>query len=281
MIFIITWYAFANLKNNLFKLVGISAFFIGIIDLLHTLSYKGMNLFEGYDSDLPTQLWIVARFIQSIAFLIGIVLKKEIKNGNYLFSLFLGFSGVTIVLVFLRIFPVCYIENEGLTKFKIISEYFICGIILFSIILLCINQERYDHNVFMLIILAGLITILSEIFFTFYIGVYDISNVIGHFFKIIVFLVFYRVLLHYGLKEPQKTLYFELKKREMEVKQAGEEIKELQSLLPICAGCKKIRDDGGYWVQVEEYLNIHRNIQFSHGFCPDCLKKFYPNIDFK
>jgi hypothetical protein len=46
--------------------------------------------------------------------------------------------------------------------------------------------------------------------------------------------------------------------------------------LPICASCKKIRDDGGYWQQLEVYISNHSDADFTHGICPDCMKKLYP-----
>jgi hypothetical protein len=55
-----------------------------------------------------------------------------------------------------------------------------------------------------------------------------------------------------------------------------EENKELKGFLPICAHCKKIRDDAGYWHQVEEYIRDHSEAQFSHGICPDCARERYP-----
>jgi hypothetical protein len=55
------------------------------------------------------------------------------------------------------------------------------------------------------------------------------------------------------------------------------EVKTLSGLLPICASCKKIRDDTGYWNQIEEYFVHHTEIEFSHGLCPDCVKKLYPD----
>ena len=61
-----------------------------------------------------------------------------------------------------------------------------------------------------------------------------------------------------------------------ELQQALSSIKQLKGLLPICSCCKKIRDDQGYWQQVEEYLTKHSEAEFSHGICPDCLKKLYP-----
>jgi CheY-like chemotaxis protein len=60
---------------------------------------------------------------------------------------------------------------------------------------------------------------------------------------------------------------------------AEKELKILRRILPICASCKKIRDDKGYWKQIESYLRHHSDIEFSHSLCPDCAKKLYPNMD--
>jgi PAS domain S-box-containing protein len=57
------------------------------------------------------------------------------------------------------------------------------------------------------------------------------------------------------------------------------EVKTLRGFLPICSHCKKIRDDKGYWNQVEIYIGTHANVDFSHGICPDCAEKFYPECD--
>ncbi len=54
------------------------------------------------------------------------------------------------------------------------------------------------------------------------------------------------------------------------------EVKALSGLLPICASCKKIRDDTGYWNQIESYIRDHSEADFSHSICPDCAKKLYP-----
>jgi DNA-binding NtrC family response regulator len=62
-----------------------------------------------------------------------------------------------------------------------------------------------------------------------------------------------------------------------ELKQALAEVKTLSGLLPICASCKKIRDDKGYWNQIEVYIRNHSDAEFSHGLCPECAKKLYPD----
>ena len=56
---------------------------------------------------------------------------------------------------------------------------------------------------------------------------------------------------------------------------ALEEVKKLSGMLPICATCKKVRDDKGYWSQIEAYVQEHSEAQFSHGMCPECMDKFY------
>jgi PAS domain S-box-containing protein len=59
---------------------------------------------------------------------------------------------------------------------------------------------------------------------------------------------------------------------------ALDEIKVLRGILPICSKCKKIRDDSGYWEQIESYIDKHSDAKFSHGICPDCIKELYPDI---
>lgn len=56
-------------------------------------------------------------------------------------------------------------------------------------------------------------------------------------------------------------------------------VKTLSGMLPICANCKKIRDDKGYWSQIEAYIRDHSEAEFSHSICPECAKKLYPDLD--
>ncbi len=66
---------------------------------------------------------------------------------------------------------------------------------------------------------------------------------------------------------------------ELDLINAKEEIKSLKGLFPICSNCKKIRDDKGYWNQIEVYIKEHSEAEFSHGICPDCAKKLYPDFN--
>jgi PAS domain S-box-containing protein len=89
------------------------------------------------------------------------------------------------------------------------------------------------------------------------------------------------------LSETNRQLRQEILEREMaqrererlikELQDASKKVKTLRGFLPICACCKKIRDDKGYWNQVETYLLEHSEIEFSHGLCPECQKRMYPD----
>lgn len=64
----------------------------------------------------------------------------------------------------------------------------------------------------------------------------------------------------------------------LELQDALSQVKTLGGLLPICAACKKIRDDKGYWKQIEEFIRTHSDAEFTHSFCPDCMRHLYPEV---
>ena len=70
-----------------------------------------------------------------------------------------------------------------------------------------------------------------------------------------------------------------LDNKNLELAQTFSEVKALRGLLPICSSCKKIRDDKGYWNQIETYITEHSEAKFSHGICPDCEKKYLSGLE--
>lgn len=80
------------------------------------------------------------------------------------------------------------------------------------------------------------------------------------------------------LRELLIVLIFSFRSKQRELQDAMDNMKVLQGLLPICASCKKIRDDKGYWNQIEQYISSHSSAEFSHAICPDCAKALYPQF---
>ncbi|GAB4347452.1 MAG: hypothetical protein Kow0089_24920 [Desulfobulbaceae bacterium] len=80
------------------------------------------------------------------------------------------------------------------------------------------------------------------------------------------------------LRELIIALIHSLRLKQQALQEALAEVRTLSGFLPICASCKKIRDDRGYWNQIEAYIREHSDAEFSHGLCPECAQKLYPDL---
>lgn len=214
-IFVIAWNSRHFHENNYLLFIGIAYLFVGAIDLLHTLAYKGMGVFRGYETNLPTQLWIAGRFVESLSLLIAPLFLKRRLIPNYVISTYSLVTTLLLISIFYwEIFPVCFIEGVGLTPFKKISEYLISFILFVSIILLYKNQREFDKDVFRWIAWSIGLTIISELFFTLYIHAYGLSNLIGHYLKILSFYFIYKAIIETGISKPFHLLFRNLKQSE-------------------------------------------------------------------
>ncbi|MBI5604862.1 MAG: hybrid sensor histidine kinase/response regulator [Deltaproteobacteria bacterium] len=214
-IFLITWNTRRLLDNNYLMFLGLAYLFIGGLDLFHTLAYKGMNIFTGYGPNLATALWIAARYLQGFSFLIApYFLGKKLKP-LFVLSSYGTVTGLFLISIFYwGIFPVCYVDGIGLTPFKIISEYIISTILLLSIILLLQKKADFDLLIIHYLIASLLLSVGAELMFTFYIGVYDFSNIMGHLLKLLSSYFLYKAIIETGLTKPYSLLFRSLKQRE-------------------------------------------------------------------
>ncbi len=132
--------------------------------------------------------------------------------------MFLGYFLVTTLLILSifswQIFPDCFIDSQGLTAFKKNSEYLISLILLGAMGLLLQKKQEFDPGVLRLLVCSILLTIGSEMAFTFYLSVYGFSNLVGHLFKIMAFYCIYKAIIETGLVKPFDLLFRDLKLRE-------------------------------------------------------------------
>jgi PAS domain S-box-containing protein len=195
-IFVLAWNFRRFFNDSFLVFVGTSYLFFSLIDLAHTLVYYGMGIFQGYDANTPTQLWIAARSLQAVSLLAApLFLGRKVKV-EWLLAGFTLVTSLLLLSIFVwDTFPVCYIEGVGLTPFKIISEYLIDLILVAAVVLLLQKRSYLDPNVLRLLILSTLFTITGELFFTFYIDVYGLMNLVGHFCKIIASYLIYKAIV--------------------------------------------------------------------------------------
>lgn len=212
-IFMIAWNSRHFLDNHYFLFLGITLSAVGFIDLLHTLSYKGIGILANHTSNIPTQLWIAARYLTAFAFLLAPIYVKKKLNPDKVLGIFLGLSGAILLSIFyFKIFPVAYIEGVGLTPFKKVSEYIISIILLVSVGILIKNRHNFNKLVMKLLVASILVTVASEMLFTLYVGVYGSFNLWGHILKVISALLIYQAIIVTSLKKPYSVLFRNLKK---------------------------------------------------------------------
>jgi len=192
------------------SIVGSGSLVIAIITFLHAITYKGMGLIPGYDANLPTQLWVVMGFIQVFAILFAIMGGDKVSNYWIPFALLMVSGLVFTALCFLRLFPTCYVDGQGLTLFKRVCEYVIIGIYIIEMFLLVSKKVRIPSDLFKTILVVLVLFALSGFMFTLYNNVYGVQNFLGHYIRVISFLLLYRVVVIDGIQKPYSTVFSDL-----------------------------------------------------------------------
>ncbi len=213
-IFVIAWNSRSLMENSYLLFLGIAYLFVGGFDLIHTLAYVGMGVFPGATTNLPSQLWIASRYTESLTLLIapaflGRRLRVELVLIGYTIASFVIIASI----FYWGLFPTCFVEGSGLTAFKKISEYAISFVLLGSMVAISRRARYFDPRVLRLLIASIVITVASELAFTFYTHAYGFMNLVGHFLKIVSFYLIYKALIETGLRQPYKLLFRELKQR--------------------------------------------------------------------
>ncbi len=226
-IFVVVWNTRRLIENNYLLFLGISFLFTGGFDLLHTLAYKGMGVFPAYDANLPTQLWIAARYLQAFSFLLAPIFLSRPPRPHLVFA---GYTAVTVLLIFSiffrDLFPDSFIEGKGLTAFKKTSEYVICLFLALSAVLLYRKKEYFDGKVLWLLIGSLTVSVAAELSLTSYASVYGFANALGHYFKILAFYLIYKAVVETSLMKPYSLLFRDLKRKE-------EDLREFSSRLEV------------------------------------------------
>jgi signal transduction histidine kinase len=230
-IFMIAWNARRFVTNGFFLFLGIALLFVGILDLVHALAYKGMNVFAGYDANLPTQLWIASRYLISLSLLAALLIGRRRLNAYVVLAGYAVVTAVLLLSIFLRVFPDCYVEGSGLTGFKIASEYVISLLFAGTLVLFYRLRREFEPSILGLLAGAVVCSIISELVFTLYIGVYDLFNLLGHFSKVLAFYLIYKALIETSLVRPYALFFRQLSDKTRELERSNEELEQFADLV--------------------------------------------------
>lgn len=231
-VFVIAWHTRSLASNDYITFIGMAALPIGIVTVLHALAYKGMPVFPGYDSNLPTQLWVIARTIQASAFLIApVFLVKPLKRPGLVLLAYCVVALIAVAAAFARVFPAAFIEGTGLTPFKIVMEYLVILMTAAGAAGLYVLRSKSAPDVAALLWTSMAFTIAAEISFTFYADPYGIANRFGHAAHFAAFLLIYAALVQESLEKPVETLFLQIKQREAELAAAYADEHEIAETL--------------------------------------------------
>lgn len=211
-IFIISWHTRHLHENGFITFLGVSSLSVAILDLLHALTYKGLTVIPQSGAPVATQLWIAGRFLQATAILLAFFFLHRRLRDTPLLVTFLAATTLLVSTIFMwKIFPDCYVEGFGLTRFKIYSEYLIISLFAAALLLLRRKWKSFDPQVARYLAASFGFFMLSELLFTNYVGVFDWTNQIGHIFKVAGYYCLYRGVVVIGLTRPYDLLFRSLK----------------------------------------------------------------------
>lgn len=264
--FMIAWNVRHRTENSSLVCLGIAYFFVAALDLTHTLSYKGMNIFD-YDY-YASDLWIASRYMESISLCLFFSIPKSKKRIPYelIFGIYFCVTAFLMASIYYwKIFPVCFIEGKGQTLFKIYSEYIICAILILSLFPLHYNRKSFDGSILKLLFWSVLFTIASELSFSLYKNVYGLPNFVGHILKLVSFYLIYKAMIENGLRQPFKLIFKELKEKE-------ELLNATQKIAKIGGWACDLAEDAMSWT--EETYRI-REVPFNYDVTLEKALSFY------
>lgn len=228
--FTLTWASNRYLLNGYLVVLGGAYGAIGLVDVFHTLTFKGMNLFPGISANYPTQFWLTARYLEALALLLGpLVIEKRPRFAvvSAGFSILAAFGCGAVVF---KWFPDTFIEGVGLTPFKVYSEYFIIAMILVGFILLQRSKKSFEPRTYYLLAISLGLAVVCEFCFTQYVNFYDFSNELGHYFRLLsVALAFIAIVLS-GVRQPYELIFREINEHKQRLVEMNQKLAESEYL---------------------------------------------------
>ena len=230
-VFVVAWNGRRHLDNHYFLFVGIAFLFFGFIDFLHLLGNKNMGVFPSY-GNLGPPFYIASRYLLGVSLLIAPLFMRRKLNVPLVFGVYTAIATTVVMSVLVwRNFPVTFIDGVGLTPFKVISDYIVCGLLAAAIGVHFWQRRSFEPRVLKLLIPALILAVATGLAFTLYTDPFGIMNLVGHFFQIGSFALVYFAFVETALTRPQDILFRGLKESKEKVLSLNAELGELNSTL--------------------------------------------------
>ncbi len=208
MMFAVAWPTFSFSRNTILVFLAAGYFWVAVLDIFHTIVYKGMNLLPGADAYLSIDFWMGGRLLEAIVMILAPALCRRHINHNVLFAIIgtLTIGFITLVLLAPETLPTFFIEGGGLTQTKIFGEVALITMFVIAGALFVFMDTPLSSKERTLIVTAIALTIMAEAAFTRYTDVYGYYNFVGHSFKLFSFWMIFHSLVYSNLQRPYQKL---------------------------------------------------------------------------
>jgi PAS domain S-box-containing protein len=203
-VFTIKWNSKREITGSFFIILAASMLFTAIIDVLHVVTYEGMNILQIRGPGTTTQLWVAGRYTITAGIVAGLIFRNIVIRKEIIFFAFGAAAFVLIGSVYMGFFPECYIAGYGLTDFKIMSELATVLITGMSALYIRHYCERNTLNSYIVYALGFFM--VSELCFALYSDVYGAFNFMGHIFKLFSYHCFYAAFVKRIYTDPLESL---------------------------------------------------------------------------
>jgi len=267
-IFMVSWHARRFLETSAVLFIGIGYFFVGAVDLAHTVAAPGMNILIGFETGhLSADLWTLARYLQAATLLIASLVVNRKISARWVLTMYFMVTLALLVLVLYTNLP-SIPRSAGFqpTPFRISNEYIIFIILVAAMYLFLRSEKAFSPDVMRWLVLSIAWTAGSELLFTWYLTGYPLANLFGHFLKIVAFYMVYRAVTETGLARPYELVFHNLQESRDELRQERDFV---SAILDTAFAYLMVVDPSGH------IIRLNRALEMMTGFRAEELQGLY------
>ncbi len=210
---VVAWHTYPFSRNGFLMFLACGFFWVGVIDLTHTLVHTRPGMLGGGNANESMQSWLVARGGQALLMLAAPLFAKRVVPRWPLFFAFGGIFAAIHLLVETGYFPAVFIDGQAVTPFKTASEYTIIVLFALALVHLYLRRTELNPRTVKLISASLVLSIGSELILTFDGGSHGLPEIAGHVFKLLAFWLIFEAVIRDSLVEPYRTLEARVQQR--------------------------------------------------------------------
>lgn len=265
-IFMVVSQSRPNVDASYFIFVGTAYLFMAPLELLHTLGFSGMNIIRGYGPNMPAQLWLASRLLQTFSLLAGLFFLGRRLRVFQVFFPYLILTGLIVLSIFYwQRFPACLDDDQMPTALVGYTNWLIALAMAAAVLVLTLKRREFDDYTFRSVLLSLITLLLSEFLFGWesHMTRPTLYHVSAHFFRILSFYLFYRAAIASCLEKPFEVILHDLQQKD-------KVLVESQLLAGLGNYEQNLKNDEWFWSE-----GLYRLFGYQDGEVPPTSEQFW------